>query len=79
MQGFRVFRRSGDVRLDDLDDEEIVFGDEGVVVKTALEAGAALGDQRRRGFRGFGGGPTEMLEFVDLGASCVVDPDDDVQ
>lgn len=66
------------MRLHDLENEEVVLGDKGVVVETALEAGVAFGAQRRRDLRGLDGGQSEFGELVDLGVRRVADPDDNV-
>ena len=67
------------MRLHDLEDEEVVFADQPVVVQAAFEARVAFGDQRRADALGLLRREPEMFELVDLGARGVADPDDDVR
>ena len=74
VQRLGMLRRRGDVRLHHLECEEIVFVDQRIVVKSALEAGMAFAYERRihpgRVFRR----EAERGELVDLGPLRVADP-----
>jgi hypothetical protein len=69
VQRFGVLGRCGDVCLHHVENEEVVFADDGVVMKAAFEAGVAICDQRRVDLGGFRGRQAEMLKLVDLGAA----------
>ena len=78
VDGRRVLRRRGHVRLHHLEHEQAVALDQARVDQLALEVGVALGDERRLDLRRLGGREAELLELVDAGPVRVADADDGV-
>lgn len=78
VQRLRMLGRRGDVRPHHLEDEEVVFADQRVVMQAAFEVGMTLADQRRLNIAPLAGGQAERLELVDLCPGAVSNGDDRV-
>src|SRR3954447_18323405 len=81
----RVVKRFGGLgsrshmRLDHLEDEEIMLLNERIVEKATFETGVAFGDKRRLDGTSLLGCEAKLSEFVDLRPGRVADPDHNVR
>ena len=73
-----MLARLSDVRLQHLEDEEVVLVDQCIVGETAFEIGVSLDDQRRHDAIGLLRGEPEVVKLVDLRAGRVSDPENRV-
>jgi len=78
VQSFGIFRPRRDVGLHHFEDEKIVFVAQIVVVQPAFKIRMTFPDQGSFDFSRHFRCELEMRKFVDIGARCITNPDDNV-